>query len=256
MFFSTWETYHTHTLYLGYFNGPTEGLLIASLIMAASGIWGAEMWKEPLAKLFGNEAMLGKISFLDLWVPIILFAFCTAHLPSCVINVAQARRAKGLAVAPVFLEWTSMFFFVGTLCAWLGSPHSHILPDNHLVLLCLILSFVFGRMTTKIILAHLTRQPFPYWTMLLVPLGGGAILAWLPLIGLPPVSATVELGYLWSYFLISMVVYFRWAFVVINAICDYLGIQCLTIPEAKYKALERERDGELMMTENGMKAKQ
>jgi hypothetical protein len=30
----------------------------------------------------------------------------------------------------------------------------------------------------------------------------------------------------------------------------------LTIPEAKYKALERERDGELMMTENGMKAKQ
>jgi len=23
MFLSTWETYHTHTLYLGYFNGPT-----------------------------------------------------------------------------------------------------------------------------------------------------------------------------------------------------------------------------------------
>ena len=36
MFFSTWETYHTHTLYLGYFNGPTEGLIIATAIMAAS----------------------------------------------------------------------------------------------------------------------------------------------------------------------------------------------------------------------------
>jgi ethanolaminephosphotransferase len=92
--------------------------------------------------------------------------------------------------------------------------------------------------------------------MLLAPLGGGAILAWLPLFGFSPVSATVELGYLWAYFLISVVVYFRWAFVVINAICDYLGIQCLTIPEAKYKALERERDGELMMTENSGKAKQ
>lgn len=23
MFFSTWETYHSHVLYLGYFNGPT-----------------------------------------------------------------------------------------------------------------------------------------------------------------------------------------------------------------------------------------
>jgi hypothetical protein len=30
MFFSTWETYHTHTLYLGYFNGPT-GLSIVSI---------------------------------------------------------------------------------------------------------------------------------------------------------------------------------------------------------------------------------
>jgi ethanolaminephosphotransferase len=28
MFFSTWETYHSHTLYLGYFNGPTEGLIV------------------------------------------------------------------------------------------------------------------------------------------------------------------------------------------------------------------------------------
>jgi hypothetical protein len=29
MFFSTWETYHTHTLYLGYFNGPTGELIRA-----------------------------------------------------------------------------------------------------------------------------------------------------------------------------------------------------------------------------------
>ena len=31
MFFSTWETYHTHTLYLGYFNGPTGMNLTAVL---------------------------------------------------------------------------------------------------------------------------------------------------------------------------------------------------------------------------------
>lgn len=31
MFFSTWETYHTHTLYLGYFNGPT-GDTVPSII--------------------------------------------------------------------------------------------------------------------------------------------------------------------------------------------------------------------------------
>lgn len=34
MFFSTWETYHTHTLYLGYFNGPTGKISQASQALA------------------------------------------------------------------------------------------------------------------------------------------------------------------------------------------------------------------------------
>ena len=32
MFFSTWETYHTHTLYLGYFNGPTGTFYLRSAL--------------------------------------------------------------------------------------------------------------------------------------------------------------------------------------------------------------------------------
>lgn len=131
-----------------------------------------------------------------------------------------------------------MFVFAGSLVAWLGSPYSALLADNHLCLLCLTLSFVFGRMTTKTILAHLTRQPYPYWTMLLAPLVGGAVLVNLPYIGLPPVSATIEVLYLWVYLAFAVIVYFRWAFLVINAICDYLGIQCLTIPEEKMRALK------------------
>lgn len=34
MFFSTWETYHTHTLYLGYFNGPTGAFPYSSSLHA------------------------------------------------------------------------------------------------------------------------------------------------------------------------------------------------------------------------------
>ncbi|KAJ8120812.1 hypothetical protein O1611_g10268 [Lasiodiplodia mahajangana] len=53
MFFSTWETYHTHTLYLGYFNGPTEGILIACSVMAISGIYGPGIWTERIVDLVG-----------------------------------------------------------------------------------------------------------------------------------------------------------------------------------------------------------
>lgn len=66
---------------------------------------------------------------------------------------------------------------------------------------------------------------------MLVPLIVGAVLGNLPRIGLPAVSASVELWYLRAYFLFAVVVYFRWAFLVINSICNYLGINCLTITE-------------------------
>jgi ethanolaminephosphotransferase len=43
----------------------------------------------------------------------------------------------------------------------------------------------------------------------------------------------MELYYLWAYFLFSLVVYFRWAYLVITSICDFLGINALTIPKEK-----------------------
>jgi ethanolaminephosphotransferase len=40
-FFFTWETYYTGTLYLGYMNGPTEGLLSAIAAIISSALYGA-----------------------------------------------------------------------------------------------------------------------------------------------------------------------------------------------------------------------
>lgn len=229
MFFSTWETYHTHTLYLGYINGPTEGLLIACSFMTVSGLYGPQVWHQPLAETIGHAEILGELAFIDFWVPMLFISFFAAHLPACIYNVVRARRAAGLPIAPIFLDWIPMLIYTGACCAWLGSPHSSLLSGEHLGLFCLTMSFVFGRMTTKIILAHLTRQPFPYWTVLLAPLVGGAVLGNLPLLGYEPVSEHTELLYLWAYFVFAAVVYFRWATLVISSICNYLDINCLTI---------------------------
>ena len=187
------------------------------------------MWHLPISDLVGYPEILGQNSMVDLWIPIILGTFLVAHLPACVYNVVKARRKQGLRVAPVFLEWTPIAVYTASICAWLYSPHSTLMRENHLVLFCLTMSFVFGRMTTKIILAHLTRQPFPYWTVMLIPLVGGAVLGNLPRIGLSPVSAEVELWYLRAYLVFAVVVYFRWALLVIDSICAYLDINCLTI---------------------------
>ncbi|KAL8822860.1 MAG: hypothetical protein Q9191_006416 [Dirinaria sp. TL-2023a] len=235
MFFSTWETYHTHTLYLGYFNGPTEGLILACTFMIISGYYGPQIWTQPITDLIDRPDIFGTTSVVDIWIPIILVTFFTAHLPACIYNVAKARRAQNLPLAPVFLEWTPMAVYTSAAGAWLYSPYSTLMRENRLVLFCLTMSFVFGRMTTKIILAHLTRQPFPYWTVMLVPLVGGAILGNLPRLGLPAVTTAVELWYLRSYFVFALIVYFRWAFLVIGSICSYLEINCLTITEKRQK---------------------
>lgn len=187
------------------------------------------MWHHPISDLVGYPEILGQSSVIDLWIPIIFGTFLIAHLPACIYNVAKARRERGLPVGPVFLEWTPIAVYTASIGAWLYSPYSTLMRENRLVLFCLTMSFVFGRMTTKIILAHLTRQPFPYWTVMLIPLVGGAVLANLPRIGLSPISAEAELWYLRAYLVFATVVYFRWALLVINSICAYLGINCLTI---------------------------
>ena len=253
MFFSTWETYHTHTLFLGYINGPTEGLMIAAALMIASGTWGPQIYHEPLANVFGHEDVLGSLAFKDIWAVVLIIALGVAHLPSCVINVAEARRAKNLPVLPLLLEWTPMLVFCAALAAWLGSPYSSLLANNHLSLLCFTLSFVFGRMTTKTILAHLTRQPYPYWTGQLAPLVGGAIAVNLPFLGLPAIfTPQIEFYFLAGYFVIAAIVYFRWAYLVIDAVCDYLGISCLTIPQEKWKLAEEAVKAERQQRTRGL----
>ena len=211
--------------------GSAEGLILACTFMILAGYYGPGIWQHPMAELVGYRDTLGEASIIDIWIPMLLLSFFVAHLPACVSNVVKARRAQGLPVAPVFLEWTPMAVYVGAIGTWLYSPHSTLVHENRLVLFCLTMSFVFGRLTTKIILAHLTRQPFPYWTVMLVPLIGGAVIGNLPRFGLPAVSAEVEVWYLRAYFLFAIVAYFRWALLVINSICAYLGINCLTITE-------------------------
>ncbi|KAH0837043.1 Cholinephosphotransferase 1 [Fonsecaea pedrosoi] len=238
MFFSTWETYHTHTLFLGAFNGPTEGLILACFFMVVSGVVGPQFWQHRIVDYIGHPELFGETVLLDLWVPVVLFAFFVAHLPSCIYNVYLARKRQNLPLWPVFLEWIPMIIYTASVCAWCGSPYSILLQEKHLIIFCLTLSFVFGRLTTKIILHHLTRRPFPYFTVALVPLAGGAIMAWLPLVGLAPIPAKYERWYLYGCFAFAMVQYFVWAVRVINRICEVLDINCLTI---KKKTDQREQ---------------
>lgn len=51
-YLSTWEEYHTGILYLGYFSGPVEGVLMLCGVHMISGYFGPAVWMVRLNELF------------------------------------------------------------------------------------------------------------------------------------------------------------------------------------------------------------
>ncbi|CAN6655124.1 cholinephosphotransferase 1 [Trichomonascus vanleenenianus] len=236
MYLSTWETFHTHVLYLGVVNGPTEGIVIAIAVMLFTAVAGPQVWQQPavsVSPLLG--ALVGDTMLLkEFWVIALGASVVLAHVPFCVYHVYCAARDGETRdsfketlwqLVPIASMSTAVWF-------WTTGPYSILLRDNHLVLFTVTMSFVFGRVTTSIILAHLTKQEFPYWSLPMLPLFWGAFLFdILPRLGLQ-LSESFELVYLWGYCLFSMAYFLEYATKVIRTLCEFLEINCFTIPNA------------------------
>jgi len=164
MFLSSWEQYHTGVLYLGYFNGPCEGIIIACTLMAMSALYGPGFYHQPAADVLGWPFTDRSIMMSDLFVVMCLFAFFFGHLPSwyplllflliSFYNVYCARKARGQSFIPTLLQLTPIAIFFAAHYAWLLSPYSMVLERGGLMRVGLVMTFVFGRMTTKIILVR------------------------------------------------------------------------------------------------------
>lgn len=237
MYLSTWETYHTHVLYLGVVNGPTEGILIAVIFMLITAFAGGpDIWRQS-----AGDALPGVLTSLfnipaswqlkDVWVAMVAGSVIVCHSPFCLYNVYKATRRRGESFLDTLVEIVPLFVFCLALYLWLGSPYSSLLSDNHLVLFTLAVSLTFGRMTTAIILSHLTKQQFPFWSLLQMPLLMGALVfGLLPHIGLiSPLSPHLESVYIWGYFVFALIYFLRYSQLVIDALCEFLDIPCFTV---------------------------
>ncbi|KAL7750459.1 hypothetical protein RI367_004233 [Sorochytrium milnesiophthora] len=234
-YFSTWEEYHTGTLYLGYVNGPTEGLIIACVMSVISGIKGPAFWHQlassvlpsAISSMFPSTYTLVDLSVVGMTV--LLFTF---HIPFSlnavykVCNSPQRKASFGTAV----MQLIPMGIFLASCAAWLASPYSIALKQHYIVFL-MANGVVFGRMATKIILAHVTKMPFPVFsTNMLIPLAIGAILVNLPFItGFTILPPAAETAFIWIFCIVAFANYLHWAFLVIDKFCRHLGIYCFRL---------------------------
>ncbi|KAJ2712935.1 hypothetical protein H4R19_002498 [Coemansia spiralis] len=229
-FFSTWEEYHTGVLYLGYINGPTEILTLAVLACFASGIWGPQIWHVPAARGLPLIGALFPASWevMDVILAFTVMAMLFGHCLVCCWNVYAACKEQNRSFVATLPQLTQYAVFAASCYVWL-SCSTTILADNHLVLFLITAGTAFGRIVSKIILAHLTEMPFPVYTVQMVPLAIGAVLAWFELF-----TPLTEFLFLAASCVFVVVAYLHWALVVIERFCEFLGINCLTIKPRKH----------------------
>lgn len=246
---STWEEYHTGVLYLGFINGPTEGLLIAMAVLLSTGFGGVQLWSQPVENYISLPRPIvtyfsksgHQLKLLDLFVSFVMFALVCGHAPTCFYNTYTAIRdnksqprskqdPRISSFSQALLRLSPLLIFTFCSASWVASSHSHILKSEKIIEFGLMLCFIFGRIATRIILSHLTKSFFPFWSGMLIPVIGGSIIINLPLIGLPAVmSPWGELVYLRLMFFFCVVAYFGSSLTMINRFCEVLGINCLTI---------------------------
>lgn len=85
-------------------------------------------------------------------------------------NGKNSHKAAGLSLLPI-VYYSASFYM------WATGPYSRAYSSSMISLMLVTAGLVFGKMTTKIILAHVTKDSFPRSTLLIVPMSIAALLS-------------------------------------------------------------------------------
>ncbi|KAJ2119049.1 hypothetical protein IW147_006155 [Coemansia sp. RSA 720] len=234
-YMSTMEEYHTHILFLGYFSGPVEGILCFTLAALASGVWGPGFWATDLMQLLPLPAsVLAQLPVLTMAQSVVV-GMGVALVPTVYTsfsNIARTRREQQLNVASAFADSVPFAASIGSVIVWLWESPQVL--SNHLVLFLSFVGFAFSYIVGRVIVAHVTGAPFPKLNRMHIPVFLGTFNALAPRLGLTKIFAgSNEVVLIWMCLVYTGAQYAHFALEVIDTICSYLDINCLTIKHKK-----------------------
>ncbi|KAG7191785.1 uncharacterized protein KQ657_002750 [Scheffersomyces spartinae] len=242
-YLSTWEEYHTHTLYLSAFSGPVEGILMICGVFILTGIFGPQMFSY---KLFDKDITIAgttnhitvdlKTAYIVLGLISLYFNIALAlknvnhyyekKFPKDGLKIKYESEQAVKGLAPFFLY----YFSIGALVTY----RPEILSANGIPLVLSIgstMAFCVGR----IILAHLTLQGFPYFnTAMLIP-SVQLVISQVLIYGFDFNTSTVSFYVTWFGWVLTVMIHMGFVFEIIHEITTYLDIYALTIKHKKPK---------------------
>lgn len=223
-YLTTWEEYHTHRLFLSYFSGPIEGILIIVGLFFATAMLGPEFWQSSIFPATEYTPTLT--------LKLIFIIFCGLGLLANIVvsssNVRTYYKLQGKKYSHAFLDLMPFVVFWIGLFAWTFYVPS--LVDHLLIPLIFFSGIVFALNVGLVIIAHVTQSRFPHWIWLyaLVPLG-------------MLVGQEFATEYIYAALGISIGVYICFVNEVIVVICNFFDINCLTIKQKPLRSSPRKR---------------
>ncbi|KAI0308381.1 Choline/ethanolaminephosphotransferase [Multifurca ochricompacta] len=239
-YLTTWEEYHTGQLYLGVFSGPVEGILAIVAMFMITGFYGPTFWDQKIltfTRLENVEWIASRVPNIAMNVSFMfLSGFVLAlNIVTSYFNVFMARRESGGPVIKPLLYLLPFPASVLLHVAWLNHPslsNSDIINSPAFVPFLCTWGLQFAHVVGRMILAHVTSQPFPLWDSMYIWTIIGAVDANMPvLIGRPPLIQNSPVNtekFVFVILAVAIVTYARFVVMVISDITNYLGIACLT----------------------------
>lgn len=250
-YLSTWEEFHTGTLYLGIFNGPVEGIILLCGMYTVTGIYGTSFWDKKFLAITHLDRLIARY-YPELLYHIgnpglndAFFIFgavqATFNIVLSYRNVYRARKAQKKYVLSPIGRFLPFLITTGFHLAWLsgsgplsGKPHqAYILRSDLFLPFLLFWGFEFAHQVGRMILAHVTHQKFPYWdwswvlvSVAAIDANAGFLFGSQPLIQRSPKACAIFMGVSIAY---SLGAYARFCTLVIQDITNFLGIACFTV---------------------------
>ncbi|KDQ15750.1 hypothetical protein BOTBODRAFT_31637 [Botryobasidium botryosum FD-172 SS1] len=245
-YLTTWEEWHTGILYLGVFSGPVEGIIMVIFLYFFTGIYGPEAWSTPFFSLPLVSHVLSIHPLANFIPPFVLklgvneFLMALAsimlgyNIITSYMNVLHSLKPGQSALTPL----TRLIPYVVTVVlhvSWALAPvnGSDIIHSASILPFMCFWGLQFAHQVGRMILAHLTKTPFPMWdSMWILSLIGTLDANSQFLFGRAPyIQSDPERSHLFvlASLAIAAISYVRFCTLVINDITEYLGIACFTV---------------------------
>ncbi|KAF8185705.1 cholinephosphotransferase [Pholiota molesta] len=246
-YLTTWEEYHTGQLFLGHFSGPVEGILMIVTIYLISGYYGPTFWEQKIWTFTHLEhvPLFARLPNLPLNEAFLVFGAVGLgfNIIYSYLNVLKATRAAKTSSLRPLLLLLPFLVSAALQVAWLSHPrynNSYIIGSAAFVPFLCAWGLQFAHMVGRMILAHVTKGPFPMWDWVWLWSVAGALDANLPAFGMSPLIQTSTRNttiFVWITLGFSFLTYARFITLVIGDITNYLGIACFTVRKKDEKGV-------------------